>query len=71
MFSSLPGWFQVKNTLFFFLLRGIKALVDTADLAAPSSSLGMGQSHNLVFSPMEVVGDKRHFPVEIIFWVQP
>jgi len=69
--SSLPGWFQVKNTLFFFLLRGIKALVDTADLAAPPSPLSVGKPHYLVLTPVEVIGDKRHFPVEIIFWVQP
>lgn len=62
---------HIKYALFLLLFRGIKALVDAGDLTAPPAPLGMLKGHDLVLPPVEIVGDKRHLPVEIILGIKP
>ena len=63
---------KFQNTLLFFLrfLGGIQTAVDGGYLLAPAAAAGMIQRHNLLRTPMEIIGDEAHLPVEFIFGVQ-
>ena len=62
---------HIEYALFLLLFRGIKALIDLRNLRAPSAPAHMIQGQDFIFTPMEVVRDERHFPVQLILRIKP